>query len=105
MFFILGRHDEHVPSVLAAEYFRQIEAPAKRLYWLERSGHYPPFEEPDVFNRILVQHIAAAINSGDDKNGIRYHSATLCERPERMTEVTPRRNSTLRRADDSADRK
>ena len=62
VFFILGRHDEHVPSVLAAEYFRQIEAPAKRLYWLERSGHYPPFEEPDVFNRILVQHIAAAIN-------------------------------------------
>jgi pimeloyl-ACP methyl ester carboxylesterase len=62
VFFILGRHDEHVPSVLAAEYFGQIEAPVKRLFWLEHSAHHPPFEEPDVFNRILAQHVAPEIS-------------------------------------------
>jgi pimeloyl-ACP methyl ester carboxylesterase len=52
--FLLGRHDWHVPAVLAAEYFERIEAPCKRLVWFERSAHNPPFEEPDAFVRAMV---------------------------------------------------
>jgi pimeloyl-ACP methyl ester carboxylesterase len=47
--FMLGRHDWHVPSVLAANYFATIDAPAKQLIWFERSAHNPPFEEPAAF--------------------------------------------------------
>ena len=55
--FMLGRHDWHVPSVLAADYFATIRAPAKRLVWFERSAHNPPFEEPDAFVRAVVTHV------------------------------------------------
>lgn len=54
MFFFLGRHDRHVPSVLAARWFDRIRAPAKQLVWFERSAHNPPFEEPAAFNRALI---------------------------------------------------
>ncbi len=52
--FLLGRHDWHVPSTLAARYFRTLEAPCKRLVWFERSAHDPPFEEPRAFVRAMV---------------------------------------------------
>lgn len=63
VFFILGRHDRHVPSRLAAEYFDQIVAPVKRLFWLERSAHHPPFEEPEAFNRILIDHVLPEVEA------------------------------------------
>ena len=47
--FMLGRHDWHVPAILAARYFELLRAPAKRLVWFEHSAHNPPFEEPDAF--------------------------------------------------------
>jgi len=53
--FLLGRYDWQVPAVLAARYFERIEAPMKRLIWFEQSAHNPPFEEPEVFDRTLVE--------------------------------------------------
>lgn len=53
--FMLGRHDWQVPAVLAARYFDRIQAPAKRLIWFEGSAHTPPFEEPEHFNRVVVE--------------------------------------------------
>ena len=52
--FLLGRYDWEVPSTLAAGYFERIQAPHKRLVWFEQSAHNPPFEEPDLFNRTLI---------------------------------------------------
>ena len=54
VFFILGRHDMQVVAGVAAAYFDEIEAPHKQLFWLEKSGHFLPFEEPAEFNRILI---------------------------------------------------
>lgn len=56
--FILGRYDWHVPSVLAADWFAELQAPAKRLFWFEESAHNPPFEEPDRFVEVLTQEVA-----------------------------------------------
>ena len=53
--FLLGRRDWHVPSVLAARYFGEIEAPCKRLVWFEDSAHNVPFEEPEAFVRAVVE--------------------------------------------------
>lgn len=56
--FMLGRHDWHVPSTLAAEYFESIEAPSRRLIWFEESAHNPPFEEPDTFVRAMLDYVS-----------------------------------------------
>jgi pimeloyl-ACP methyl ester carboxylesterase len=55
VFFILGRHDHQVVATVSADYFDAIEAPHKELFWLERSGHLAPFEEPAEFNRLMIE--------------------------------------------------
>jgi proline iminopeptidase len=54
VFFLLGRYDWQVPSILAERYFETIDAPVKRLVWFENSAHNPPFEEPALFAETLV---------------------------------------------------
>lgn len=61
--FFLGRYDWQVPAVLAASYFERIQAPYKRLVWFEHSAHNPPFEEPALFNRTLVEVLEPLIGS------------------------------------------
>lgn len=58
VFFFLGRHDRHSEAALAAEFFSDLEAPAKRLIWFEKSAHNVPFEEPALFNARVVEAIA-----------------------------------------------
>jgi pimeloyl-ACP methyl ester carboxylesterase len=55
--FILGRHDQQVVAKVSAEYFQAIDAPHKALFWLERSGHFLPFEEPAAFDRIMIDNV------------------------------------------------
>lgn len=57
VFFLLGRHDWHVSSVVSARYFRTIHAPYKRLVWFEQSGHNPPFEQPAQFERAMIDQV------------------------------------------------
>jgi pimeloyl-ACP methyl ester carboxylesterase len=61
---MLGRHDWQVPAVVAARYCERIEAPWKRIVWFERSAHHPPFEEPELFNRTLVEHLKPLTGPG-----------------------------------------
>ena len=65
--FVLGRYDHQVSADLAAAYFEALEAPAKQLFWLERSGHFAPFEQPAEFDRILIEEVrpfAVAVGAG-----------------------------------------
>ncbi len=64
VFFILGRHDRHVSSSLAAIYFNRLDAPYKELIWFERSAHNPPYEEPEKFNEEILR-IGGAIGLWD----------------------------------------
>jgi proline iminopeptidase len=57
VFFLLGRGDWHVPSVVAAEHFETIEAPVKRLVWFEESAHNPPFEEAKRFVSVMTEQV------------------------------------------------
>jgi pimeloyl-ACP methyl ester carboxylesterase len=59
VFFLLGRHDRHVEAKLAARYFEALQAPVKRLIWLEDSAHNPPFEEPEAFDAAVVSALAS----------------------------------------------
>jgi pimeloyl-ACP methyl ester carboxylesterase len=44
-------------SVLAGTYFDKIAAPYKKIVWFEQSTHNPPFEEPEKFNRVLIDEV------------------------------------------------
>jgi proline iminopeptidase len=57
VYFFLGRHDRTVTAsaALAERYFKDLEAPkGKHLIWFERSGHWPPLEEPEKFRAALI---------------------------------------------------
>jgi pimeloyl-ACP methyl ester carboxylesterase len=63
VFFMEGRHDWEVPSILAARYFDALRAPSKHLVWFERSAHLPNVEERERFNAIMraeVREVARA---------------------------------------------
>ncbi|PKP09909.1 MAG: alpha/beta hydrolase [Bacteroidetes bacterium HGW-Bacteroidetes-4] len=50
VYFLLGKHDHLVSSILAAEYFNVLEAPAgKQLIWFNISAHRPHTEESEKF--------------------------------------------------------
>ncbi|HRB81912.1 MAG TPA: alpha/beta hydrolase [Nitrospira sp.] len=57
--FFLGRYDRQVDSAIAARYFDTLQAPRKDLVWFEASAHNIPFEEPDTFNRAVIEHAQA----------------------------------------------
>src|SRR5262245_62427860 len=54
VFFLLGRHDRHADSRIAATYFQALRAPGKQLVWFEDSAHNVPFEEAERFNEMVV---------------------------------------------------
>jgi pimeloyl-ACP methyl ester carboxylesterase len=58
IYFIQGRHDWNVPSVLVETLFQNISAPAKQIIWFEYSGHGPLEEEAKKFNDIMINTIA-----------------------------------------------
>ena len=67
VFFLLGRHDWQMPASVAASYFDTIDAPCKRLVWFEESAHYPPFEEPQKFERVLIDQVLPLAREGTRK--------------------------------------
>lgn len=55
VFFFLGRRDHWVPPETSVAYFNALTAPSKELVWFEQSGHEMFADEPDVFNRAMVE--------------------------------------------------
>ncbi|MFT8636765.1 MAG: alpha/beta hydrolase [Pseudoclavibacter sp.] len=55
--FLQGRHDRTTPSALVAEYAAVLGAPAVDLVWFEHSGHSPARNEPERFERVLIEQL------------------------------------------------
>ena len=53
--FIAGRYDYNTPSILVKAYYDILKAPDKKFFWFEESAHFPHFEEPFKFARIMHQ--------------------------------------------------
>ena len=51
-----GRHDYNANAAVAAEWFDELQAPAKRFVWFENSAHMPMTEEPAKFLASLLQY-------------------------------------------------
>jgi len=54
VYFVLGRHDNEAPSVIAEKYFNILKAPCKELVWFENSAHMPNIEENKKFTDYLI---------------------------------------------------
>jgi pimeloyl-ACP methyl ester carboxylesterase len=66
IFLFEGRHDETVPSSIAAGWFKTIKAPAKKLVWFEDSAHMVMQEQPGRFLDHLVHDVRPlAVEAGD----------------------------------------
>ena len=53
--FMAGRHDWNLPGEVAERYLEKLEAPQKEYIWFEQSGHEPPEEEPEEFNKAIIE--------------------------------------------------
>ncbi len=60
--FIAGRYDYNTPSILVKEYYDVLIAPEKKFFWFEESAHFPHFEEPVKFARIMHQLYLEIVN-------------------------------------------
>jgi len=58
IYFMQGRYDWNVPSVLVETFFQNVSAPSKQIIWFENSGHSPLEEEAQKFNDIMINTIA-----------------------------------------------
>lgn len=54
VFFICGKNDWQVPSVLAEQYLDAICAPYKQLFWIENAGHLADIDNPDQYNKAVA---------------------------------------------------
>lgn len=60
VYFFAGRHDYAVTATVAHSYFEALDAlRGKEFVWFENSSHFPNFEEPQKFQRIMkrIAHI------------------------------------------------
>jgi pimeloyl-ACP methyl ester carboxylesterase len=55
VFFFVGKRDHWVPAETSVEYFNALTAPDKTLVWFEQSGHEMFADEPDKFNRTMME--------------------------------------------------
>lgn len=62
--FLLGRHDFTTPYEIAVRYFEKLTAPSKEMVWFENSAHCMPFEEADVFQRVILDKLVINPKSG-----------------------------------------
>lgn len=55
VYFMLGRHDFTTLYDIAIKYCEKLIAPYKEVILFENSAHCIPFEEPEKFQRILIE--------------------------------------------------
>lgn len=55
IYYICGRNDWLVPSVLVQEYFDKIQAPKKELFWIEDAGHLTNVDNSKEYNNAILK--------------------------------------------------
>jgi len=60
VYFFEGRYDYGTPFALVEKYFEILDAPYKEIIWFENSGHFLNLEEPQKYQKQLVD-IAAKL--------------------------------------------
>lgn len=63
VFFFVGRRDAWVPPETSVAYFEALAAPSKQLVWFEASGHEPFVDEPEKFNRAMIDIVRPIVDA------------------------------------------
>jgi proline iminopeptidase len=59
VYIMQGRHELTARAGPALEWFDRLQAPIKRMFWFEASGHNADAEEPARFNDLMVNTVLA----------------------------------------------
>lgn len=54
IFITMGKYDYNTVSSLAEQWLEQLDAPYKKFYLFEKSGHTPQWEESEKWNKLFV---------------------------------------------------
>lgn len=57
VFITMGKYDYNTVSSLAEQWLDHLDAPYKKFYLFEKSGHTPQWEENKKWNKIFVEEI------------------------------------------------
>jgi pimeloyl-ACP methyl ester carboxylesterase len=59
VYFFEGRHDRIAACApeLVIEYCKNLTAPKKEIIWFEESAHHPNLDEPDKFQKVLIDKV------------------------------------------------
>ncbi len=58
VYFLEGRLDRVVTGEIAEQYFDALQAPrGKQIIWFEHSGHWPQLDEPEKFQKVMVERV------------------------------------------------
>ncbi|HET6991777.1 MAG TPA: alpha/beta hydrolase [Bacteroidia bacterium] len=61
VYFFVGRKDHQTNYLLSEKYYNQLEAPKKKLFWFENSGHLIPVTEPALLQKVVITQILPQI--------------------------------------------
>jgi pimeloyl-ACP methyl ester carboxylesterase len=59
VYVMQGRHELSARTGPALEWFDRLQAPIKRMFWFESSGHNADAEEPERFNDLMINTVLA----------------------------------------------
>ena len=57
VYFFVGRHDWSLPTIVTEDFYLKLNAPKKEIVWFEESGHECLEEEPQNFNKAIIDRI------------------------------------------------
>ena len=63
VFFFHGRFDPYTRPALIEAYARTVTAPHHELVWFERAGHFPFYEEQQLFADELVRRVRPVVDA------------------------------------------
>ena len=55
VYLFMGRRDTITVASLVEDYFSILAAPRKTFVWFEKSLHHPYYQEPEKFNRLMME--------------------------------------------------
>lgn len=63
VFFPTGRYDFTCVQDITYRYFQKLDAPLKKFYWMEHSGHNACYQEPELFMDIIRSDVLPLMDS------------------------------------------
>jgi esterase/lipase len=61
VYFFVGRKHHQTNYLISENYYKQLQASKKELFWFENSGHLIPVTEPDLLQKVVTKQILPQI--------------------------------------------